>query len=85
MSDEILDEILALEKQVNALTKTFIACTTDLLEAVKVNTEMVAQLSEAVALARSPSKEDLERSKTLREAFDRYEFVRKLALTKEEE
>jgi len=78
--DEIRDEIVDLERKIDTLTKTFVACTNDLVEAIKVNTDMAQQLGEAHALARSPTKEDLERSATLREAFDRYDFVRQLAL-----
>ena len=81
--DEILDELSQLENKIDRLTKTFVACTNDLVEAAKVNTQVVEQLSEAMALAASPSEEDLKRSATLREAYDRYDFVRKLALGKE--
>ena len=83
MSDEqqeILDEITGLETKIDRLSAVFVQCTTDILEAIKTNTEHVEALSEVMALARSPSEEDLKRSQTLREAFDRYEFVRKLAL-----
>lgn len=83
MSDEqqeILDELSMLERKVDNLSKTFIACTTDMLEAMKINTEIAQQLGEGLALARSPTEEDLKRSATLREAYDKYDFVRKLAI-----
>lgn len=83
MSDEqleILDELSSLETKVDRLSDVFIQCTTDLLEAIKLNTDLVASLGEVMALATSPDIEDLERSRTLREAFTKYEFVRKLAL-----
>jgi len=86
MSDEqqeILDELSALESKVDRLTSTFVACTTDIVEAIKINTDIAQQLGEAMALARSPSTEDLEKSATLREAYDRYDFIRKLALGEE--
>ena len=82
-SDEVLDAIDELERKIETLTATYISCTTDMLEAVKINSEAVAILSEAMALASSPNEEDLKRSQTLREAFDRYVFVRNLALRKE--
>ena len=83
MSDEhqeILDEVAGLERKIEKLTDVFIQCTTDILEAVKTNTEHVQALGEVMALAKSPTEEDLKRSQTLREAFDRYEFVRNLAI-----
>lgn len=80
---EILDAIDELERKIETLTATYISCTTDMLEAVKINSEALAILSEAMALASSPNEEDLKRSQTLREAFDRYDFVRKLTLGKE--
>lgn len=81
--DEILDELSSLERKVDTLTSTFVACTTDIVEAIKINTDIAQQLGEAMALARSPSTEDLEKSATLREAYDRYDFIRKLALGEE--
>ena len=78
--DDILSEISSLESKIDNLSKTFIACTTDMLEAMKINTEIAQQLGEGLALARSPTEEDLERLATLREAYDKYTFVRALAL-----
>lgn len=78
--DEILDEISGLERKIDNLANTFIACTTDMLEAMRVNSEMIAQLGEVMSLANSPTEEDLQNSATLREAYDRYDFVRKLAV-----
>ena len=83
MSDEqqeILDELTQLENKIDRVSAVFVQCTTDMLEAIKLNTDLVASLGEVMALANSPSDDDLERSRTLREAFDKYEFVRKLAL-----
>lgn len=83
MSDEqqeILDEIAGLETKIDRLCAVFVQCTTDILEAVKLNTDAIQELGEVQALARSPSEEDLKRSATLREAYDRYDFVRKLAI-----
>lgn len=81
--DEIRDEIVDLERKVDNLTKVFIACTSDILEAIKVNNEIANELGEAMAIAQSPTEEDLERSATLREAYDRYDFVRRLAISGE--
>lgn len=78
--DEIIDQLDAIEHRIDALDKTFIKCTSDMLEALHLHADLIAQMAEAMALASSPSNSDLERSKTLREAFDRYNFVRKLAL-----
>lgn len=82
--DEIRDELVDLENKIDNLQKVFIACTSDILEALKVNTHIVDELGEANALAQSPTEEQLERSATLREAYDRYDFVRKLVLGGEE-
>ncbi len=87
-NDEILNELSALERRIDNLDQTFVTCTNDMLEALRTHADLIAQMAEAMALASSPSETDLERSKTLREAFDRYDFIRKLALgqtTEEEE
>lgn len=82
MDDEILNEIASLERHIDTLDRTFIKCTNDILEAMKIQTDMLAQMSEVMSIASSPNETDLERFRTLREAFDRYDFVRKLALGK---
>ena len=82
MSDEILDEINSLERRIDALERTFISCTNDILMMIKIQTDILAQIGETVALASSPSDADLKRFQTLREAFDRYDFIRKLTLGK---
>lgn len=78
--DEIIDQLDAIERRIDTLDSTFVKCTNDMLEAIRIHAVLIAQMAEAMALASSPSDHDLERSKTLREAFDRYDFVRKLAL-----
>ena len=78
--DEIVDQLYAIERRMDTLDQTFVKCTNDMLEALRLHADLIAQMAEAMALASSPSETDLERSKTLREAFDRYDFVRKLAL-----
>lgn len=85
MSDnyEILDEIASLERHIDTLDRTFVKCTNDILEAIKLQTDMLAEMGEVMSLSRSPSEADLERYAALREAFDRYDFVRKLAIGKE--
>ena len=81
-SDEILDEVASLERRINTLDRTFVKCTNDILEALKLQTDMIAEMGEVIALAKSPTQEDLEKYAAIREAFDRYDFVRKLALGK---
>jgi len=86
--DEIIDQLDAIERRIDTLDKTFVKCTNDMLEALRTHADLIAQMAEAMALASSPNDTDLERSKTLREAFDRYDFIRRLALgqtTEEEE
>ena len=84
-SDEILDEIANLERRIDTLDRTFVKCTSDILEALKLQTDMIAEMGEIISLAKSPSEEDLEKYAAIREAFDRYDFVRKLALGKDTE
>jgi len=76
------DEISSLERHIDTLDRTFVKCTNDILEALKLQTDMIAEMGEVIALAKSPSQEDLEKYAAIREAFDRYDFVRKLALGK---
>ncbi len=77
------DEITNLERRIDTLDRTFIKCTNDILEAIKLQTDMIAEMGEVIALAKSPSEEDLKRYASIREAFDRYDFVRKLIVGKE--
>ena len=77
------DQIDNLERRIDTLDRTFVKCTSDILEALKLQTDMIAEMGEIISLAKSPTTEDLERYKALREAFDRYDFVRKLAIGKE--
>lgn len=80
--DEILDEIANLERRIDTLDRTFVKCTNDILEALRLQADIVSEMGSVIALARSPTVEDLEKYAALREAFDRYDFVRKLALGK---
>lgn len=82
MDDEILNEIQLLEGRIDTLEKTFINCTKDMLEVLQTQSDLILQMNEIMCLATSPSDADLERFQTLREAFDRYDFVRKLTLGK---
>ena len=84
-ADEILDEVANLERRIDTLDRTFVKCTSDILEALKLQTDMIAEMGEIISLAKSPSEEDLEKYAAIREAFDRYDFVRKLALGKDTE
>jgi len=83
--DEILDEIAILERRIDTLDRTFVKCTNDILEALRLQADIVSEMGAVIALAKSPTKEDLENYAALREAFDRYDFVRKLALGKNSE
>ena len=77
------DELMSLERRINTLDRTFVKCTNDILEALKLQTDMLAELGEVVALSKSPTEEDLKKYAAIREAFDRYDFVRKLTLGKD--
>jgi len=77
------DELMNLERRIDTLDRTFVKCTQDMLEALQLQADMIAEMGETMSLIRSPSDADLERYGALREAFDRYDFVRKLALGKE--
>lgn len=91
MSDELIeeigsisDELADLERRIDTLDRTFVKCTNDILEAIKIQSDQLTAISEVISLARSPNQTDLERYSALREAFDRYDFVRKLALGKDQ-
>ena len=77
------DEVMNLERRIDTLDRTFIKCTNDILEALKLQSDMLAEIGEVMALGKSPTEADLERYVALREAFDRYDFVRKLTLGKD--
>lgn len=77
------DELLNLERRIDTLDRTFVKCTNDVLEAMRLQADMIAQIGEVLALGKSPTQADLERYSALREAFDRYDFVRKLTLGKD--
>lgn len=79
----VSDEINSLERRIDTLDRTFVKCTSDILEALKIQADMTAEMGEIISLAKSPSEEDLEKYAAIREAFDRYDFVRKLAIGKE--
>lgn len=76
------DQLMDLERRIDTLDRTFVKCTNDLLEAAKLQADMIAELCEVMALGKSPSEADLKKYVALREAFDRYDFVRKLTLGK---
>lgn len=81
--ENIANEVMALERRIDTLDRTFVKCTNDILEAIKLQSGMLNEIQEVMSLIRSPSDADLERYGALREAFDRYDFVRKLTLGKE--
>ena len=78
----INDELTNLERRIDTLDRTFVKCTNDILEAIKLQNGMLDEMCEVMSLVRSPSDADLKRYGALREAFDRYDFVRKLTLGK---
>lgn len=82
MSDisEIVDEVTSLENKIGTLEKVFISCTTDMLEALEMQNRQIAKLGEMVAMATSPLEEDQIKFKTLKEAYNKYEFVKKMTL-----
>ena len=83
--DEIVDAVDSLETKIERMEKTYIQVTNDLVAAIKLHGEMLQELGQMVSLAKSPNQKDLERYAALREAFDRYEFVRNLTLGKEDD
>ena len=80
--DEVLNEIEGLEGKIERMEKTYIEVTGDLIKAVQVHTAVVERMGEVMALAKSPSQKDLEDFAALREAYDKYDFKRKLILGK---
>jgi len=81
--DEVLDEINGLERKIERMEKSYVEVTNELIKAVKLHTQSIERMGEVVALAKSPSKKDLESYAALREAYDKYDFVRTLTLGKE--
>lgn len=89
--DEIIDEIgnvndelMNLERRIDVLDRTFVNCTNDIIKAIKLQNGMLDEIQKVMSLIQSPSDDDLKQYAALREAFDRYDFVRKLTLGKGE-
>jgi archaellum component FlaC len=78
--DEVLSEVEGLESKIERMEKTYIEVTGDLIKAVQIQTATIERMGEVIALAKSPSQKDLEDFAALREAFDKYDFKRKLIL-----
>ena len=78
--DELEIQVDSLEDKIDLLNDTFVGCTKDIIILLKLQNDLISEMSEALALAKSPSKKDLETYAALREAFDKYDFVRKLTL-----
>ena len=76
--DEVLNEIEGLDSKIERMEKTYVEVTNDLITAVKMQTAAIERMGEVMALAKSPSQKDLEDFAALREAFDKYDFKRKL-------
>jgi len=81
--DEVLDEINSLEYKIERMEKSYVEVTNELIKAVKIHTATIERMGEVIALAKSPSQKDLESYAALREAYDKYDFVRTLTLGKE--
>ena len=60
------DELANLERRIDTLDRTFVKCTNDILEAMKIQTDMIAEMGEVMSLSRSPNETDLERYAALR-------------------
>ena len=43
-SDEILDEIANLERRIDTLDRTFVKCTNDILEALRLQADIVSEM-----------------------------------------
>jgi len=78
--DEVLEEVGSLEVKIERMEKTYVEVTNDLIKAVQIHTAAIERMGEVMALAKSPSQKDLEDFAALREAYDKYDFKRKLIL-----
>jgi hypothetical protein len=78
--DDLEIQVDSLENKIDLLNDTFVGCTKDIIILLKLQNDLISEMSEALALAKSPTKKDLETYSALREAFDKYDFVRKLTL-----
>jgi len=81
--DEITDSVDSLERRIERLEKTYVEVTDELIKATKFHTVAIERLGEIMALAKSPSEQDLKQFAALREAYDKYDFKRKLILGEE--
>ncbi len=78
--NDLETQVDSLEDKINVLNDTFVGCTKDIIVLLKLQNDLLSEMSEALSLAKSPSKKDLETYAALREAFDKYDFVRKLTI-----
>lgn len=78
--DEIVQSVDGLETKMERMEKTYIEVTNELVNQVKLQNVLLSAMAEALALANSPSTSDLEAYSALREAYDKYDFKRKLIL-----
>ena len=78
--DEVLDELGSLERKIERMEKTYVEVTNELVKAVQIHTAVIERMGEVISLAKSPSEKDLKAYAALREAYDKYDFVRKLTL-----
>ena len=81
--DEIVQAVDGLETKIERMERTYVEVTNDLVKAVQIHTAVLERMGEVMALAKSPSEEDLKAYASLREAYDKYDFKRKLILGEE--
>jgi len=78
--DEVVQAVDCLETKIERMEKTYIEVTNELVKAVQIHSALLEIIGETMALAKSPSQKDLEDYAALREAYDKYDFKRKLIL-----
>lgn len=79
MSD-LEDRIVELESTVESFDYTIGDSLTNAFSETERLSEEVAQLKKILGLATSPDAKDQEKFRTLREAYEKYEFTKKLVL-----
>ena len=80
--DEIVQAVDGLETKIERMERTYIEVTNELVNQIKIQSEMLSTMGEVMAIAGSPTTKDLEAFAALREAYDKYDFKRKLILGK---
>jgi hypothetical protein len=78
--DEVVESVESLERKIERMERTYLDVTNNLIDAIVAQTAAIDGVGHVVGLARSPNEEDLKAYAALREAYDKYEFKRKLIL-----